>query len=442
MMMTMDEMISAGYKQQEIADHFGVSQSTVSRRKTWLREAGMLTSDHVITEPINVPKDLSGWNDTALLTADEVGRITSLDDLITFFKVDTERWQVRDFRVNKWEQGSKTRDGGVRVTPLYQVRANLIRSIEDQAAELERMRADVLADIAAHAPPPGPPPASKFLALHDPGVDPVLATLNVYDPHIGMLAWGKEVGKPYDTDIASGDYAAAVDRLLSVSRLYPVERILYVVGHDLMHADSVGINARGGVTAAGTPQDLDSRLERIRTAVRRVVIAGIDQARTIAPVDVVCVPGNHDKASTYWLGEVLNAWYRNDDLVDVRYSAMKRKFYGYGRNAFMLTHGEEYKRGRDSLPLIFATECPADIWVASEGGLREVLTGHNHVKLEGKYHPTSEASETRAIRTRSLPGLTPEDSWHFEQGYKHHRAATLIAYHKSGNVAGLHEFSL
>lgn len=196
---------------------------------------------------------------------------------------------------------------------------------------------------------------------------------------------------------------------------------------------------RGGITAAGTPQDIDSRLERIRTKIRVAVVRGIDLARTIAPVDVFLVPGNHDKASNYSLGEVLFAWYRNDDLVDVVYSPMKRKFYNFGKTTLMLTHGEEYRRGRDNLPMIMADECPPEWWVASHNGCRDILTGHNHIKLRGKYHPTSEINESRGIRTRSLPGLTPEDSWHFEQGYRHRRAATLLCYSAEGATVGEHE---
>ena len=62
--------------------------------------------------------------------------------------------------------------------------------------------------------------------------------------------------------------------------------------------------------------------------------------------------------------------------------------------------------------------------------------------MEGGYYPTAEVNETRAIRTRSLPGFTATDGWHHEQGYQHRRSATCLIYRKSGGIAGLHEINL
>ncbi len=160
------------------------------------------------------------------------------------------------------------------------------------------------------------------------------------------------------------------------------------------------------------------------------------------------IPGNHDEQTTYKLGEVLQAWYRNDPRVDVKYDVesedeaywpRRRQYYQYGHNALMFTHGMEYKRKRDPLPLLFATECPPMIWATTTH--REVHTGHNHIRMSGRYQPEQDVTETRAIITRSLPGLTPEDAWHYQQGYKHAQAGTALVFRRSGGIAGLHEFT-
>jgi hypothetical protein len=393
-----------------------------------------------MTEYVDSVFDAEGEN-TALLTEDNIKRILSLDDLIAFFKVDTKKWQVRDFRINKWEQHSVQKG----VVPLYQVRANLIANLGEQQRIAQETLQQVVEDMKAHTPVYAPVFfGPRYLSETE---EPCLQVLSLRDPHVGMLAWGKETGAPYETDIATRDYGDAVDYLLRFGSLYNVQRILYPVGDDLMHVDgSAPGGTRGGATTAGTQQDIDSRLPRIFTAARRAVVAAIDKARLVAPVDVVIVPGNHDRQTMYKLGEVLQAWYRNDDRVTVRNDPRKRHFYGWPvdgpdlyANAFMMTHGEEYRRQRDSLPLIFATECPADLWVRAKS--REIHTGHNHINLEGRYTPTSEANETRGIRTRSLPGLTPEDSWHTDEGYKHRRAATTLVYRATGGILGLHEYT-
>jgi hypothetical protein len=382
--------------------------------------------------------------DAALLSSDDVSRITNLEDLVSFFKVDTEKWQVNSFRVNKWEQSSVK----LGIVPLYQVRATLGRNMErdaEIAATTYELAREELREAGTRRPSAPTPPAR--IAKLAPG-EPCILEIAVFDPHIGMYGWAQEVGEDYDSGIAVRRYVQVVEQALSVAHFYNVERILFVAGNDLSHVDALGVQQKGGTTTAGTAQDFDSRLPKVFSAIRRAVVAGIDMARLVAPVDVLVVPGNHDEQTTYKLGEVLQAWYRNDPAVDVKYDVesedeaywpRRRQYYRYGKNAFMFTHGMEYKRKRDPLPLLFATEAPPAMWAATTH--REVHTGHNHIRMSGRYAPEADVTETRAIITRSLPGLTPEDAWHYQQGYRHQQAGTALVFRRSGGIAGLHEFT-
>jgi hypothetical protein len=360
-------------------------------------------------------------------------KVTNLTELIAALEVDMDDWRVRSFVGNAWQ--GQTPEG---VETFLQVKAQFERDKARELAEWRLAGEEIVELMRSHAPR-YEPIAFDSKALR--GAEPTLYTVHIYDPHLGMLAWGPETGADYDIRIARSDYARAADHLTALAPLYNPERVLIVIGHDMGHVDTPGINRRGGTTTSGTPQDVDGRIAKQFTTMARCAVHLIDRARRLGvPVDVQMVGGNHDRETVFKLGVVLDAWYRNDESVTVVNPPAKRSYYGYGQNAFMLTHGEEYRRHRDSLPLIFATECPAELWVQSR--YREILTGHNHIKLEGRYWPTGDASETRGIRTRSLPGLTPEDAWHTESGYKHTRAATAIAYRRSGGVAGLHEFNL
>jgi hypothetical protein len=350
--------------------------------------------------------------DPVLLGVDDLARITTLEELVEFFKVDTERWQVNNFRINKWESAS-VKNG---IVPLYQVRATLGRNLEREAELAAESYRQALEDLRD-----GPidyPPVPSYRHISGPAIDDAcLLEVAAFDPHIGMYGWAQEVGEDYDSSIAVRSYTSSV------------ERILYVVGNDLSHVDGLGEQQKGGATTAGTQQDF-----------------GIDQARTIAPVDVLIIPGNHDEQTSYKVGEVLAAWYRKDPAVRVFYDPdsddnrmwpRRRQYYQYGQNALMFTHGMEYKRKRDPLPLLFATECPPVVWASTTH--REVHTGHSHIRMSGRYQPEADVTETRAIITRSLPGLTPEDSWHYNQGYKHAKAATGLVFRRSGGLVGLHE---
>lgn len=376
------------------------------------------------------------FQDEVTLSAKSFRNVRTLDDLVEFFDVDLAVWEIQSFNVGGSEWDQSVKDGTV--AQSVKIRATFVRKKtveDDQAREaLEQAAMDMMVWSPVYEP---------VERTHSLGAgEGFLFELALHDPHFGMLAWGAEVGgASQDLKIITREYGEAVENLLAYARLYNTERILYILGQDMQHVNQTGLHQKGGATAKGTAQDIDGRIAKIFTAIREAAVKGIDRARLIAPVDVMVVPGNHDPDESYKLGEVISAWYRLDPEVNVIYSPNKRLYYGFGRNVFMMTHGEEYKRKRDSLPLIMATECPPELWVAGDV-CREIHTGHNHINMEGAYHPTSEVNETRAIRTRSLPGFTATDGWHHEQGYRHRRSATALIYRKSGGIAGLHEVNL
>jgi hypothetical protein len=372
------------------------------------------------------PPDLEGT-----LTSEDLHQIRSLEDLLRHFDVDPDLWEVKHFSIRggSWDQSVEKGH----VARSFRVSATLQRRQDLIEEDLKRVWADLKADAEAHVVPALP----TLVVPPDPEAD-VLAVIALMDPHLGMRAWGQEVGEDWDTNLAVAAYGDAIVNLLGWAEHYPVEKFLYLVGNDLIHAD-LNLGGKGASTWRGTPQDVDTRLDKLFSLTRSAVVHGVDLASQIAPVDVMCVPGNHDRTTVYRLAEVLSAWYRGTDDVNVLYGPEYRKFYGYGSNALLLTHGEEYLRRRDNLALIMATECPADIWTASENGVREVLCGHNHRSMSGRYTPTSDLSETRGIRVRSLPALTPIDSWHYDSGFRHYRAATLLLYQRDGGLIGQHE---
>ena len=337
--------------------------------------------------------------------------------------------ELVNLRVSEWDMPNGEKGESVRVSAKFQRKSMMpddVRDIWDA----------FIADISTHRF--GVIPEIDFSQR---GPERYVAVLSVADPHFGMLAHGDEVGDNYDLGIARNDYERVSHELLDRLDAFPLlpGRVVVVVGNDLFHANSV--REKVPMTRRGTPQDYDTRFHEVFTQVRRSVTRVIDAANVYtSQVDVVVVPGNHDHDECYRLGEVLNAWYRNTPGITVQYSANKRQFYGFGKVALMLTHGEEYRRKRENLSMIMLTEMPNEMLVASQGGIREVLTGHNHASMAGGYYPTGELSESRGVRVRSLPGLTDTDAWHHERGYQHHRAGTMLIYDtEGGSLHSYHE---
>lgn len=327
-------------------------------------------------------------------------RIRTVEELLDRAKVDREVWEVDRFVVNQYEMGAKLGKKGDETLarlPLYQVKAWLRRK---RGVGSEEVRAALLADLREHAPvyPPFRPVALPADA------DRHLLELCIFDPHFGKLAWREETGEDYDLKIASRRFRWAVETLLHRARGYEVERIVFPVGNDAIHADNLA-----NTTTRGTRQDVDSRWFKMFRTARLVYQQAIDRCAEIAPVDVVVVPGNHDQQSALALGEVLDAQYHRTDRVTVLGGPRLRKYYEYGSNMILYTHGSEEKPA--SLPILMATEEP-EMWARTR--FREAHTGHQHRRKETQFVGVDEQN---GVRVRVLGSLAGTDAWHFGQGY-------------------------
>lgn len=264
--------------------------------------------------------------------------------------------------------------------------------------------------------------------------DPALAVISLSDVHLGMRGWHEETLQPsQDLDTISHDYEVASNTLVGVSGIYPVERYLLVIGNDLLHAD--GYEGKAATTRAGTPQDMDTRIEKVFLRAVDLSVHTIDSCRARGiPVTAIMTRGNHDPTQVHALGAVLSAYYRNDPGVEIINTPSPRDYWAYGDNLFMLYHGELNRKG--VLPyLTFATECPPEMWARAKH--REILTGHWHARKTAQ--TVVGLQEERGMILRSLPGLTGTDAWHSMMGYLHARASTLLVYRRSGGLVALHE---
>jgi hypothetical protein len=326
-----------------------------------------------------------------------IGRITNLDQLLAVTKVDLTLWRVDHYAVNTWEMGAKLPSGLIATETLYQVKAYLKRAETSIMDLLDRFKAGLLADIRAANAKKKEPVYREVPDLED----PVLLEVSVFDLHVNKQAWEEESGDHYDTDTAKQRALGGVRRVLRLTQQDGVTKVLFPVGNDLFNVDTLT-----KTTTGGTPQDTHTRaLQMFREGVA-LWREAIDLAAKQYPVHVIIVPGNHDMALAFFLGEVLAAIYEGSTRVTVDNGPKLRKYFRWGRTLLGFTHGNEEKHA--DLPLIMATEAKAD-------------SDHHEWHL-GHYH---KAKETRfvagdsfgGVRVRILPSLSGTDAWHYKRGY-------------------------
>jgi hypothetical protein len=317
--------------------------------------------------------------------------VCSPDAVIKQLKVDTHVWELYRFRAKDLDEGE------FQISAFFRKRKHIIE-ILDEIADLKDLAAKGL--------------KRKILKIERPeGVSGNLLEINISDHHFGKLAWPKETGhEPYDVQIAQAMFMRALNTLIERSSGYKFDRILFVIGNDLLNSD----NAEN-TTTKGTVVTTDIRYHKTYRTVRFTLCEAIEKLKKIAPVTVMVVPGNHDQLAAWHMGDSLECWYRSDPDVTVENDPRYRKYFQFGKVALGFTHGD---KGSD-YPMLMASEEPK-MWAETQ--FREIHTGHRHC---------DKVTEDHGVKVRILPALCPPDDWHAENGYvENQRQAEAFIWNK------------
>ena len=160
-----------------------------------------------------------------------------------------------------------------------------------------------------------------------------------------------------------------------------------------------------------------------------LLIEAIEKARTVAPVDVIVVPGNHDSIASFVLGQILGTYFTSvEDVCIHSANDQPRKYIQYGEVLLGFAHGHAEKAR--SLPMLMATEA-SQAWGQTRH--REIHVGHLHHTRDTHFLG---ANETDGVILRVIPSISGLDRWHASKGYRSQRAALAFVYHpKSGQKA-------
>lgn len=350
------------------------------------------------------PNEIHDQNENGWIAELRETRIHTLEEAITYFKINLSEWKVSRFVANKWEVGTST-GSGILIEPLFQIKLWLVRKEEIIAARNEISDLKLLArDLKIK------PPKIKRKSISKSGY---LLELSIPDVHMGRLARGDETGwDNYDLDISKKLFENALEVLSERTRGFKFEQICFVIGNDILNADNLA-----GTTTKGTPQANDSRYHKVFSTTRNLLVRGIEALREIAPVKVIVISGNHDMLGAWHLGDSLESYFHAYKDVEINNTPARRKYYQFGDVMLMWTHGDLGKKA--DYPLTMATEQPA---MFGSTRFREVHIGHRHTVLLEEY---------KGVRVRMLPSLAAPDNWSSELGFIGAvRSAEAYVWHK------------
>lgn len=249
-----------------------------------------------------------------------------------------------------------------------------------------------------------------------------MLVIGLHDFHLGKLTWSQEDGEDYDLDIASAIYRQAVADTLSFFGSPAISKVVLPIGSDFFHSNNFKSETESGTKLDST----DDRMSKVFDCGVASVVAAIDDCLSVADVQVVWIPGNHDRESSWYLSQVLRHRYENNKSVTIDHRDVPRKYIRFGDSLIGMTH-----KPNKRLPLTMSIEASKD-WC--EVNTREWHVGHYHTRREERY---MSCNEELGVIQRTLPSLSTCDSWHNSNLFINNlRAAESFLYSYDTGYAG------
>jgi hypothetical protein len=253
-------------------------------------------------------------------------------------------------------------------------------------------------------------PLTEHIANHAPSYKPTRLPLKeaenpfavifaAFDIHYAKSAWRDETGDSYGRDECRSLLMSHTSALASqVAKYGRPESLIVPVGSDWFHVDNPW-----GETVNGTRQDMDGSYAQMLMEGCDLAVEYIDFMRQIAPVTLIYVDGNHDRASSLSMGLYLRAWFRNSADVQCIVKPSPRQYAEYGNTLLGFCHGDDSKVAQ--YPALMANEA-REAWGRTQN--RAMFTGHLHHEIQ---------RDIDGVTHYSLPSISSADRWHSRKGF-------------------------
>jgi hypothetical protein len=313
------------------------------------------------------------------------------EEIIELLKIDTTKWKLSSY----W---NKERHDGWQISAMV--------------TAIKKESKDVLAEVLKSFKPEYQP--VREVHLNKNFSRDCVGILSIQDLH-----FGKE-----DNSLIVEEFENAIITLVSRSYMaHKMDKIVYVVGGDLLNMDTFS-----GTTTSGTPLDNDQKAHDAYTTAFDALYWSINYIKQFCTtLEVVYIPGNHDRLSSYHMAHALSKCFPTKDIVfNVDYS--ERKVVVYGHNFFAFEHGDVTKK---NTPVVYATE------FAKQWGntlYRTCYTGHFHTKKTTEYVTENEHT---GFSIKHLPSLCSTDYWHYHNKFVGSKRQAIMEVHdkESGKIS-------
>ena len=99
---------------------------------------------------------------------------------------------------------------------------------------------------------------------------------------------------------------------------------MFIGGNDILHTDNTK-----RTTTSGTPQDTDGMWYDNYLKAKKLYVEVIETLLAVADVEFIFNPSNHDFMSGFYLCQVVEAHFHNNENITFQTDMRHRKYYMY-----------------------------------------------------------------------------------------------------------------
>lgn len=309
----------------------------------------------------------------------------SPEEIIRVLKIDTSQWKLSSY----WNKQHKDH---------WVVSAFVTRIVPEPQVLLENTLKNF---NPAYEPSDMEPRVNEGFSL------PVAGIISIQDLHFG---------KEGNSTIVNDFKEAITYLVMRAYKSHHVEKVIYVIGGDLLNMDTFL-----GQTTKGTPVDNDQRAQEAYDSAFDCLFWSINFIKEFChELQVVYLPGNHDRLSSYHMAHALGKVFENVPGIVFDAGYAERKVVTYGDNFFGFEHGDVSTK---NTALVYATEFPKE-WGSTV--YRTCYTGHWHRKKTMEYVTED---ETHGFALKQLPSLSRPDYWHYHNKYTGSKRQAVMEMH-------------
>lgn len=221
--------------------------------------------------------------------------------------------------------------------------------------------------------------------------------VNIADLHLGLQSYLETSGNIYNNKIAIERCMYVVNDIVQRINKDDIEQIFLLSLGDLINYD---VNYS---TTKGTPQiDHDGTYYRTFEDACKLIIDIVEAFRSIAPVSVIGVNGNHDQKMSYSIFKMIEAWYHNDENITVYPTTLDRNYFKYGDTLIGVAHDVEEKLAFK----IMVNEAKS-----------EITSCQYMYWFLGHLHKSMMVDDDSGLELRRLPTISGRSDWTNSKGY-------------------------